>query len=281
MKLRSIEKVESGRLRECVRAIYEHGGSYIEQLYYLYAGEKEVVVQNRLHWDKNWHELKLALPLGIEKPLTKAEGSYGTILRNITDEDEYYMHRFLDVTKDNKEGLAIANDGKYSFSFSNGTLLLTVARSAMYAQGNGKDWYCPLESYEYTDIGQLNFTYLLRPHGEALEVPELYRIADRINAAYEYLADNCHTGKEKTVSFSLASTNQAGVEIMTIKKSEEDQDYIVRLLETEGKNQQYSLNILGINFYLTIGHHEIQSLKVNIENQTIKEVNFLEYDNER
>jgi alpha-mannosidase len=278
MKLKSIEKVESGRIRECIRAIYEHGGSNLEQLFYLYQDEKEIVVENRLQWDKNWHEFKIGLPLGIEKPLTKAEGSYGTIYRTIEDKDEYYMHRFLDVTNDNMEGLAIANDGKYSFSMDDGTLLLTVARSAMYAQGDGRNWYCPLESYEYTDIGKIQFTYVIQPHGNELVVPELYRMANRVNGAYEYLADSCHAGSEKATSFSLATTDRAGVEIMTIKKAEDDQDLIVRVLETEGKDQQYTINILGTNYPLHIGHNEIQSLKINPEKHTIKEVNFLEYE---
>ncbi|MDF2544087.1 MAG: alpha-mannosidase [Herbinix sp.] len=280
MKLRSIEKVESGKIRECVRAIYEHGGSYLEQLYYLYAGEQELVVENRLFWDKNWHEFKIGLPLGFEIPDTKAEGSYGTISRTIIDEDEYYMHRFLDAANEQGKGLAIANDSKYSFSMSHGMLLLTVARSAVYAQGNGRNWYCPLESYEYTDIGKNQFTYVIRPHGEELPVPELYRMANRVNGAYDYLFDSCHGGLKKASIFSLASTDQTGVEIMSIKKAEDDGDLIVRILETEGKDREYTLNVLGSGFDLNIGHHEIQTLKIKIKDPLIRKVNFLEYEDD-
>lgn len=276
MQLRSIEKVESGRIRECVRAVYEHAGSFIEQLYYLYAGEQELVVENHLLWNKSWHSFKLGLPLGITAPLTRAEGSYTIITRAITDEDDYYMHRFLDVTSAGKEGLAVANDSKYCFSMKDGTLLLTLARSAMYAQGNGRNWYNPLETYEYTDIGKLKFTFVLRPHKEELPVSVLYGMADRINSSYEYLADSCHTGAEHTRVFSLASTDKAGVEIMAIKKAEDDGDYIVRVLETEGKDQNYNLVLLGTGYSLTIGHNEIQTLKINPERRTVKNVNFLE-----
>lgn len=278
MKLRTIEKVESGKIRECIRAIYEHGGSHLEQLYYLYSGEKEVVVENYLHWDKNWHTFKLGLPLGIEVPTTRAEGSYGTIYRTIADEDEYYMHRFLDVAQEGKEGMAISNDSKYCFSMSKGTLLLTAARSSMYAQGNGRNWYNPLERYEYTDIGKMQFTFVLHPHGDEISVPELYRMADRVNGSYDYLFDSCHTGVQRETTFSLASTDQPGVEIRTIKKAEDDNDYIVRLLETEGKDQTYTLTLFGVNYVHTIGHHEIQTLKINPYNQTIIEVNFLEFE---
>jgi alpha-mannosidase len=278
MRLRCIEKVESGRIRECIRAVYEHGASFIEQLYYLYEGEKKIVVENRLYWDKNWHSLKLGFPLGIAAPLARAEGSYETITRTISDEDEYYMHRFLDITAEGGEGLAIANDSKYCFSMKDKTLLLTLARSAMYAQGHGKNWHNPLETYEYTDIGKLKFTFVIRPHKEELAIPELYRMADKINSACEYLADSCHTGVERAVVFSLAATDKAGVEIMAIKKAEDDGDYIVRVLETEGRDQSYTLVLLGSSYPLAIGHNEIQTLKIDPVYKTIKNVNFLEYE---
>ena len=278
MKLKSLEKVESGAIRECIRAIYEHGASRLEQLFYLYAGDREIVVENRLHWDKPWHEFKLGFPLGIAQPLTKAEGSYCTITRRIMDEDQYYMHRFLEVESKAHQGLAIANDSRYSFSMKDGTLLLVAARSAIYAQGNGKDWYCPQESYEYTDLGELKFQLVLRPHGEELPVPELYRMANRIHNAYDYLADSCHTGTEKNTIFSLASTDQSGVEIMTVKKAEEDEDFIVRILETEGKDQSYHLYLLDLDFTLAIGHHELQTYKVNRKHKSIHQVNLLEFE---
>jgi alpha-mannosidase len=280
MKLKSLEKVESGKIRECIRAIYEHGGSYLEQLYYLYADEKEVVVENHLHWDKQWQELQLQIPMEIQKPLTKAEGSYCIIQRHIADEDTYYMHRFLDVRNENNQGLAVANDSKYSFSIHNGALNLTLARSAIYAQGSGLNWYCPLESYEYADIGITDFTFVLHPHNEELPTPELYRMANKVNGAYEYLVDSCHAGNMIATKFSLASTNRAGVEIMSVKKAEDDQDYIIRLLEIEGKDQEYTLNILGKRFDLTIGHYEIQTLKVNAEEGSIIPVNLLEFNME-
>ncbi len=277
-RLLSIEKVESGKIRECIRAIYEHEGSRLEQRYYLYAGEKEIVVENVLYWDKDWHTLKFEYPLEIAKPLTRAEGSYEIIEREIQDEDEYYMHRFLDVTEKGREGLAIANDSKYSFSFSKRSLLITVARSAMYAQGYGKNWYNPLESYEFADIGKQSFTFVLRPHKETLPAAELYRMARRGNGSFDYLADNCHSGKERRTAFSMASTDQPEVAIMAVKKAEDDEDYIVRILEQSGKDQSYCLNFLGVNYNLSIGRNEIQTLKINPMSKVIKQVNLLEFE---
>jgi alpha-mannosidase len=277
LKLKSIEKVESGKIRECIRAVYEHGGSRLEQRYYLYAMDAEVVVENMLYWDKEWHQFKIGLPMGTQQPKVKAEGSYEIINRTIADEDEYYMHRFLDVASQGREGLAVSNDSKYSFSFHKDTLLLTIARSAMYAQGNGRNWYNPLESYEYTDIGKIPFTLVLRPHGEELAVDELYRMARRINGPYEYLADSCHKGELRHTSYSFASTDQPTVAVMTIKKAEDDEDFIVRLLEQEGKKQNFTLKFMDSAYPLSIKPHEIQTLKINPNKKSVKEVNFLEF----
>jgi alpha-mannosidase len=153
-----------------------------------------------------------------------------------------------------------------------------VARSAIYAQGYGKNWYNPLESYEYADIGKQAFTFVLRPHGEALPVAEAYRMARRVNGAFEYLADSCHSGKEQRTTYTFASTDQLDVAIMVIKKAEDDEDYIVRILEQGGKDQTYCLTFLGVNYNLVIGHNEIQTLKINPNSRTVKHVNLLEYE---
>lgn len=173
--------------------------------------------------------------------------------------------------------MAIANDSKYSFSYHDDSLLLTIARSAIYAQGNGKNWYNPLESYEYTDIGKIPFTLVIRPHGEELQAAELYRMARRVNGAYEYLADNCHKGELRHTTYSLASTDRDSVAVMAVKKAEDDGDFIVRILEQDGKDQSYTLKFHGESYSLTIGHNEIQTLKINPERKTVKEVNFLEF----
>lgn len=275
--LSSIERVESGKIRQTIRAVYTYGANRLEQLYYLYGTSKEVIVENRLLWVEPWSMLKIAYPVGKEMNFTKAESSYGVLNRKIEDSAEYYMHGFLDCSNEKGIGLAIANNSKYAFNMEEGRVQVTVARSSIYAQGNSKNWYNEKESYEYTDIGEQVFNFVLCPHKEAVTNSELYRLSKKLNGPYEYLADSAHKGKESCKTYSFASTDCDNVLVVLVKMAEEDEDYIVRLLETGGKDSKFTLQLLSHSYDLTIGHHEIKTVKINSKTKSIKEVNLLEW----
>ena len=280
--LESIKKVESGKFRQTIRAIYTCGESRLTQLYTLYPNRKEVLIENRLCWVKPWTMLKMGFFTGVEANHTKAETSYGVLHREIKDTDEYYMHRFLDVANQEGGGLAIANDGKYAFNMADGRIQLTVARSTIYAQGqtSGPDWQNEYETYEYTDLGEQTFLLTLMPHQAPLENRALRTMAEKLAGTYEYLADNNHPGQKKQVRYSFASTDSENVAIALVKQAEDDEDYVVRLLELEGKDCVFTLYLAGEQYPLSIGHHEIKTVKINSETKIVKEVNLLEWEAE-
>ncbi len=275
-KLKSIEVVEDGKIRKAIRVIYTHGESKIEQIYYLYNSSDELVVENNIFWTKEWHLLKYHYPINITNTTAISECSYGTVYRDITDTDEYFMHRFLDVTNNNKEGLFIANDGKYSFNMEDNNLFLTVVRSAIYAQGNSKNWYNSLESYEYTDIGKQSFNLILKPHKESMSQYKRYELATKVSNPYLYILDNCHKGLKKQNTLSIASIDCENVLIVAIKKAEDDNDLIIRLLEIDNKDTKCILTVKNNNYPINISHNEIQTLKINLQTNTAKVVNLLE-----
>lgn len=276
-KLEELKKTESGKLRQVIRAVYVNGASRLEQLYYLYAGRSEVVIENRLLWNRRWSMLKIAYPVGEDRNIVKAESSYGILRREITDDREYYMHRFADVTDDRGAGLAVANDGKYAFNLEDGRFQITAVRSAIYSQGNSPDWYNDVESYQYTDIGEQTFTLVLKAHEESLEHQELYHLARIAEGTCDYLADSAHDGRLRKKMFSLASTDCGTVKIMLAKKAEDDEGCVLRILETQGKDQSFHLTFLGKKYPMKIGHHEIKTVKLMRNGEALEEVDLIEW----
>ena len=278
--LDSIEKVESGKVREVIRVRLSYEDTGLEQLYYLGAEEKELRVENRLRFNHTWHLLKVAYPVGKEAAETRAEGAYGIIHRTVRDNEEYNMQSFLDVSDESGSGLAIANDGKYAFNMEAGRVQITAVRSAIYAQGNSPDWWNEQETYEYTDIGMQTFWLVLKPHGNVLPERELYRIADKINGAYGYLADSAHAplrrGKQVENRFSLGRVAAENVSLMLVKKAEDDGDFVLRLLETEGKDTETELMFRGQNYSITVGRYEIATYKINRDGSEIRKTDLLE-----
>lgn len=277
----SIDKVESGKIREAIRVRLRYKATKLEQIYYLGSEDRVLTVENRLIFNQPWTLLKIAYDTGEECNRTLAETAYGTLERVIQeDASEFYMQRFLDVSSLNGSGLAIANNGKYAFNMTEGRTQITLCRSAIYAQGNGPDWYNEAETYRYTDIGEQTFWLALRPHGKSLRQYELYKMAEKISGAYEYLEDNVHVGKQVLPDYSMVSADKTNVEVVLVKKCEDDNSYIIRLLETQGVDTRCNIMFNGKKYPVMIGHHEIFSLKVNDDTERAKEVNLLEWRKE-
>ena len=284
-RLDSIDKVESGEIRETIRVRLSYEGTRLEQLYSLGADERELRVENRLCFAHPRALLKTAYPTGEGCLITRAETAYGIVERDHKGDDgEYNMQRFLDAADGAGRGLAVSNDGKYAFNLTEGRTQITVARSAIYAQGSSPDWENEIESYEYMDIGTQTFHLILKPHGKRLPASELYRIAEKANGSYEYLMDSAHKpltndGRGSMV-LSIAGTDRDNVAVQVMKKAEDDDGFILRLLELEGKDTDYHLYLMGNTYPLTIGHHEIQTIKTDREGRNIKIVNLLEWEEE-
>lgn len=222
----------------------------------------------------------MAYPVGTEAVETRAEAAYGMVRRRILDNVEYNMQRFLDVSNEAGRGLAIANDGKYAFNMEEGRVQIAAVRSAIYAQGNSPDWWNEQETYEYTDIGTQTFWLVLKPHGDALPERELHRIADKINGAYEYLGDSVHVssgrGRQVESRFSLGRVEAENVSLVLVKKAEDDGDFVLRLLETEGKDTETKLIFREKTYPISMGHDEIATYKISRDGSKIQKTNLLE-----
>lgn len=263
LQFESLQLVEDGQLRKVVRAVYRLAGSVLKQEYILYHDAKQVEVNNRLFWDREWQMLKVSYPVAVQDNLVYQESAYCTVARHIEDTAEYSMHRFVDITQRGMEGLYAANNGKYTFVLDNNNLQFPVARSAIYAQGNGLNWYNPVEGYEYTDIGKQEFTFVLRPHGTALNSDERYKIAAMAEKALIITTDNCHTGSTRISSWQGIRIPQKNVELGCVKSAEDGSGVIVRLFETAGKAGNGSICLAGKIYSYSIEAYEILTLKIS------------------
>lgn len=280
---KKLETVESGCVRKVVRAVYESrdGGSRIIQEYVLCHSAREVMVTNRLYWDQEWRMLHMEFPLRLDHARVFAECAYGTVRHADADGGERSMHRFLDVTQAGQAGLCIANDGKYTYVLNGNVLRLPLARSAIFAQGCGKNWYNPLEGYEYSDIGSQTFCFLLRPHGAAADQRERYRMARKLGIPYLCLADNIHGGKMRQRACSAFFVEGDGVELVWAKTAEDNDGTVIRLLETEGRDQEGILHIYGEAYPFHIGHDAIETLKIVDRTKEVRRVDLLEKECDR
>lgn len=271
----SLQVVEEGSLRNVIRAVYRLGGSVLRQEYILYHDAGWLEVRNLLFWDRPWQMLKMEYPLSARDAFAHRQGAYCTAEGRPVDGREYSMHRFVDVAAGDGAGLCLANDGKYVFVMEGNRLSFPVARSAIFAQGNGKNWYNPVEGYEYADMGEQRFTFLLRPHGKPLTPWERYRMGEACAGPVLYLADNCHGGAVRTTAWSGLEIDHENVELGCLKLSEDGDGYVLRLFETMGREAEGSVKLAGHAIAYRIHPYEILSIKIG-RNFTSQTVNLLE-----
>lgn len=283
LRFESLQLVEEGSHRKIVRAVYRLGGSILKQDYILYHDASEIEIVNHLYFDREWQQLQIRYPLAQDEAEVLRESAYGIYRNRAEYGTESCMQRFLDVTEKGA-GLFIANDAKYAFVIDkdpeSGTDLLSLplARSAIYAQGNGVNWYNPSEGYEYTDIGKQEFTFILRPHGGTLKKREYYRLAERCGNPILYTTDHCHEGSKAFRQWSGLSIPEPNVELGCVKPAEDTDGVVLRLFETEGEKTQGMFTFNGICYPYEIGAYEILTLQ--IDGDHCKKVNLLEWEDE-
>ena len=285
-RLSSIEKVESGKVRQCIRAVYEAEGVLLEQRFYVCQGEKELQIENRLFFNRPWNMLKWCMPLQVENPVTHAESAYGITRRQQEHvkmpHSEFYMHRYVDIASPDGQGITLANNSRYSFGLNENRLELVLARSSMYAQGNNVNWYDPLETYDYADWGKIEFKLALLPHGRKNTAVEWNMLAKRLDEPHQYLMDHCHKGTLTLANYSMGRSLTDGVRLALIKKCEDDDSFIVRVEEILGidhtaDTSPAAVEFLGKRYEFVIGHDELKTLKITQDGR-LTAVNLLEWE---
>lgn len=144
------------------------------------------------------------------------------------------MHGWLDVTgaapgcDGALAGLALLNDGKYSYDAHDRALYMTVLRSPFYA--NHTPFVVQEDmAYPALDQGVQRFTYALAPHLGPWQHTGMAQSAQLINQPPVVLPETFHQGS-LPMSASFAEVEGEGVLLTTLKLAEDGSgDVIVHL----------------------------------------------------
>jgi len=228
----------------------------------------------------DWHEqhklLKLIIPFNVISPKITVEIPYGSIVRN----EEYVerpMQRWIDVTgtiNEMKIGATIINDGIYSYDFRNNNLRLTLLRSPLYAH------HIPYKlgkhrEEEYTDQGLHYYRFIIFIHEGELDKKRAVRMASILNTPIIGVLAFPNDGY-LSYSQGFLDIEPDNVHIEVLKKSEKDNDIIIRMYEVEGKGTKGLFKILGREYLFDINANEIKTFKINVATGRMREVNLLE-----
>ena len=198
--------------------------------------------------------IKLCFPTLGEQEIS--EIPYGVIPREGNGNEECCQRWF--AKEGSAGGLAILNDGKYSYSAPEGELRLTVANTSIFADHYGqkqRDELC-----YFMDQGEIRFAYALVPYPGAWQEARLHQRAALLNMPLPHVTETYHKGPLPAAYTGVSCSDF--VEMGALKRAEKNDGYILRVHDALGRggHAQIDLPLLGRSLALSFTPFEIKTI---------------------
>ena len=240
----SVALVEKGPLRQTIRVTKSLGESQITQYISLYEGtlSERIDFRNEVEWRSLNALLKCEMPFSVSNPEATYDIGLGSVRRgnNRQNSFEVYAHEWTDLTDQSGEyGVTVLNDSRYGWDKpADNTLRLSLLYSPK----------CDDSYYRYQarqDFGYHEFTYSLVGHEGALDHVAAVQQSTSLNSPVKVFRATKHAGRLGR-SFSFIECSNPNVLVRTMKRAEVTDEYVVRLHEISGRdNQQARLTFPG------------------------------------
>jgi len=270
--------LEQGPLRGAIRTITTYGNSSLTTDWLLTSGSPVIETRITLNWNERLKILKFSFPVNVESPAATYETAYGNIERAVNG-DEDPGQRWIDLSghsKGNDYGLTIINDAKYGYSVHGNDLRISVVRSAVYGHHDPKKLDMNAE-HIWMDQGIQTFRMLLIPHKGRWKNNNIVRNAEEFIAPSIAIYQGIHKGSQPK-SRSFISLDAPNIILAAAKLAENNNDLILRCIETEGQDCMTNLDLRfsGTRYQCKFRPYEIKTLRMNRKTGQIREVNLLE-----
>jgi alpha-mannosidase len=230
-----IHVIENGPVRVAIEVIRETAGSRFVQTIRLSAGDagQRVEFANVIDWNSREVNLKATFPLAAQNHLATYNWDIGTIERPsaVPNKFEVPSHQWIDQTDmSGNFGVTILTDAKNGSDKPNdGTLRLTLIRTPGISGGYADQ--------ATQDIGHHEFVYGIAGHAGSWRDAQTDWQAQRLNAPLIPFEASKHPGA-LGASFSLLKVSNPRIRVLALKKAEQGDEIIVRLVELDGKPQK-------------------------------------------
>ncbi|MDT7605024.1 MAG: alpha-mannosidase, partial [Acidobacteriota bacterium] len=231
-----IRVVESGAVRVAVEVEREAEGSKFVQTIRLSAGDagNRVEFGNVIDWKTSAAALKATFPLTAANPQATYNWDIGTVERGNDDERKFEVpsHQWFDLTdRSGAYGVTVLSDCKNaSDKPDDNTLRLTLLYTPGLGEGNGRAY----SDQTTQDWGHHEFTYGLASHAGDWRAGQTDWQAQRLNQPLIAFESPKHAGALGK-NFSLLNVSNSRVRVLALKRAEESEEVIVRLVELDGK----------------------------------------------
>lgn len=275
----AIRIIEDGEVRTIVETIFSINNSNAYIRYNLPKKGTSFDVDVLVNFEEKEQYLKLMLNPASGKN-SRYEGQIMFGREDLTKGDaETVSQKWVMISDDkSKNSIAVVNDSIHGSSFEDGALGLTLLRSAGYTAAHSV-MGAPLQEEQWAprmEQGEREFSFRIY----AGETKELSSTIDNLALAFNekpYGVAYCPPGTgEKRGSF--ISIDNKAVILSALKRAEKRDGYIMRLYESEGKNQKAIVYIpsLEIDIKIQLNPNEIKTFYIDTINNSITDTTIIE-----
>ncbi|MDF2675449.1 MAG: Alpha-mannosidase, partial [Clostridiales bacterium] len=243
-----VKLVENGPAKATfkVSKVSPSGLSTIDEYITLYNSIDRIDVQLKINWNEKQKMLKAAFPMSVHPQNVTYDIAYATINRPAVNTEgmfEVEGYKFADMSQDGF-GVSVLSDSKEGWDCPNGVLRLSLLRSPLDNRGGA------------TDFGNREIKYSFYPHSGDWKTGDVAVKANEYNyPAIAKTVTNHEGDLASSASFAKVTSADNNAMLSVFKKAEvrgidakngEDRSnsYIVRLVETEGKdNTSVDINL--------------------------------------
>ena len=263
----------------------ENGRSKLIQRLSLYDNAPGIEIEFLIDWHTCDATAKLDIHTTTSAEKIVSETPYGTIERKSRPEANHDVPRWENVhqtwfdipSSDNTWGVAIINNGKYGHDAEGGRVGLTVIRGPLYPLPSNEAWIhqerqARMKNFgdhepKHAELGTHLIKYFLVPHeyDSTHSKPFIPSLAHWYNEGYS-LSPTVEKSLDGTIPVIKTSSNLG--EITVLKKHEDSQAYVIRIVEVLNKGG--NLDIIIPEEYCFKDAIEMNLLEQETKNQEIE-----------
>ena len=221
-----------GSISKQIEFTFKIGVSKIVQKIVLQPASKRIDFQTKVDWKEKHKMLRVHFPVTVMSDQATFDIQYGYVKRNShrnTSWDkakfEVVGHKYADLS-DHDYGVALLNDCKYGYMVHDNLLDLNLLRS-------------PSNPDPDADMGEHEFIYSLFPHKHDLIRSGVITESTCLNQGPVMLE-----GVSSDLEIPIKLSGE-GLELSVLKKAEKENCWVVRIVETHGRNSRGTLHLQG------------------------------------
>ena len=252
--MQSIQVIEDGDIYLGIEAFFEKEHSKARVEYRIYKNTDDVDVNITLFFNDMNKMVKLAIPV-INSGKVIGQTAFGTDTL-FDDGQEVISHRFTAV-KSGEKYVAVLDKSRYGGHFEDGTLYLSLVRGTTYCAHPIEDrMLIPDDRYtKKMDQGEHNYFFRLSVCDEI----ELDRKANEFNRK-PYAVNVFPLGEMDAEKDFTVSVSNKNISLVTIKKSDKRDGYILRLINNYKDSQEAQIAVGAATETVVFTKYEVKTL---------------------